>query len=184
MLIWINGAFGVGKTTIARALVRRCPEALPFDPEQIGFLLRKAMPAPLRPDDFQDLPLWRELTGRTARGLLEQCGRPLIVPMALPNAAYFREIMDEIAGAGCAVHHFALTAPSAVIRKRIARRWDFPASKKWALAQVDRCVAALQVPGFGVPIRTDERTVTEIVDDILSRLPARPWHAGQEPDHR
>jgi hypothetical protein len=31
MMIWINGAFGAGKTTLAEELHRRLPDALAFD---------------------------------------------------------------------------------------------------------------------------------------------------------
>ncbi len=34
MIIFINGAFGVGKTTIAENLVSRIPNSLLFDPEE------------------------------------------------------------------------------------------------------------------------------------------------------
>jgi len=66
MLIWINGAFGAGKTSVARELSRRFPDAMEFDPEQIGFMLRRMIAARDRPSDFQDVDLWRELTVRTA----------------------------------------------------------------------------------------------------------------------
>ncbi len=61
MIVWINGAFGAGKTSVARHLLARRPGIRLFDPEQIGFMLRRMLPD-VRPDDFQDLPIWRELT--------------------------------------------------------------------------------------------------------------------------
>ena len=79
MLIWINGAFGAGKTSVAKELARRMPEAMEFDPEQIGFMLRRMIAARERPADFQDLKLWRELVVQVAAGWIRQFGRPLIV---------------------------------------------------------------------------------------------------------
>src|ERR1700733_6065013 len=64
MIIWINGAFGAGKTTLAEELSRRLPEAVLFDPEYVGYLLRHWVPVPT--GDFQDLPSWRELVIATA----------------------------------------------------------------------------------------------------------------------
>lgn len=87
MLVWIDGAFGVGKTTVAKALARRWPAALTFDPEQLGFMLRRIVPPDLRTRDFQDMQLWRQLVRQTAAGLIEHYERPLIVPMALPAPA-------------------------------------------------------------------------------------------------
>ena len=40
MIIWINGAFGAGKTTLAEELSRRLSEAVLFDPEYVGYLSR------------------------------------------------------------------------------------------------------------------------------------------------
>lgn len=46
MIVWVNGAFGSGKTTLTSELHRRWPEALVFDPEQIGYLLREIVKVP------------------------------------------------------------------------------------------------------------------------------------------
>lgn len=40
MIIWINGAFGSGKTNTAYELKRRIPNAFVYDPEEAGFLVR------------------------------------------------------------------------------------------------------------------------------------------------
>ena len=61
MIIWINGAFGAGKTTLAEELHRRLPDAVMFDPEDVGGMLWKWM----RPNgDFQDLPSWWSWSSR------------------------------------------------------------------------------------------------------------------------
>lgn len=44
MIIWINGAFGAGKTTIAEALKKQFSEALIYDPELMGSLLNNLFP--------------------------------------------------------------------------------------------------------------------------------------------
>ncbi len=40
MIIWINGPFGAGKTTLAERLRDRRPKSLIFDPEEIGFVVK------------------------------------------------------------------------------------------------------------------------------------------------
>jgi hypothetical protein len=37
LIIWLNGAFGSGKTTLTRELHRRLPDAVIFDPEYVGY---------------------------------------------------------------------------------------------------------------------------------------------------
>ena len=58
MFILLNGAFGIGKTTTARALLGQVPGSRLYDPEPVGFALQSAS-AFLRPrgriDDLQDL---------------------------------------------------------------------------------------------------------------------------------
>ena len=39
VIIWINGGFGAGKTTLAQELHRRLPDAVVYDPEDVGLML-------------------------------------------------------------------------------------------------------------------------------------------------
>jgi thymidylate kinase len=68
MIIWVNGAFAAGKTTLAQELERRLPEAMPFDPEYVGYILSKWVP-PAGSGDYQDIPLWRKLVADFAIGM-------------------------------------------------------------------------------------------------------------------
>jgi uridine kinase len=36
MIVWINGAFGSGKTTLVEEITHRRPDAVVLDPEYIG----------------------------------------------------------------------------------------------------------------------------------------------------
>ena len=47
VIIWINGGFGAGKTTLAEELHRRLPDAVVYNPEDVGIMLWKWM----RPND-------------------------------------------------------------------------------------------------------------------------------------
>lgn len=60
VIIWVNGAFGSGKTTLTEQLLRVLPESMKFDPEYIGYILTRWVPA-ADSGDFQDLPVWRRL---------------------------------------------------------------------------------------------------------------------------
>ncbi|RYG26955.1 hypothetical protein EON82_01225 [bacterium] len=52
MIVILNGAFGVGKTTLANALLAQQPDWMIFDPEEVGAMLWKICPEPR--GDFQD----------------------------------------------------------------------------------------------------------------------------------
>jgi hypothetical protein len=59
MIVWINGAYGSGKTTLVTEITRTRSDAAVFDPEHLGHLLRQSVLVPT--DNFQDLPSWREI---------------------------------------------------------------------------------------------------------------------------
>ncbi|MEW5633210.1 ATP/GTP-binding protein, partial [Streptomyces hydrogenans] len=61
MIVWINGAFGAGKSGTARELVGLIPHSTLYDPEATGAALRRLLPAERLAgvDDYQDLPIWR-----------------------------------------------------------------------------------------------------------------------------
>lgn len=50
MIIWINGPFGAGKTTLAKRLRDRRSKSLIFDPEEIGFVVKETVPMPASGD--------------------------------------------------------------------------------------------------------------------------------------
>ncbi|HYD12165.1 MAG TPA: AAA family ATPase [Allosphingosinicella sp.] len=169
MLIWLNGAYGSGKTTIARRLVRSCPGAWLLDPERIGFALRRRREVG---EDFRALPAWRAQTLAAALAAAEGGAERLaIVPMALAEPDWFDEIVGDLRRWGVRVHHFSLLATPETLRRRLRRRLDWPASRRWALARVE-CFEALRQPGFAVQIETDGRPVEAIVREIVGQLPA------------
>ena len=64
MLVWINGAFGAGKTQTAFELHRRLPDSHVADPELIGYGIHRMLPPAAR-NDFQDRPQWRTAVAAT-----------------------------------------------------------------------------------------------------------------------
>jgi len=170
-ICWINGAFGVGKTTTAKALEKQWRGAYRFDPEQIGFMLRKVVPRECLTGDFQDLPLWRQLTVATLTDVAQRCKGPIIVPMTLVNPQYFEEIVGTLRRGGLDLHHFTLAASRATLSGRNRRRLLLPQAKRWVRAQTERCVTALESSTFAVHIDTDNKSVQDIVNDIRSQLP-------------
>ena len=169
-LIWLNGAFGSGKTSVAKRLVRASAGAWLLDPERIGFALRRADPA-LRGRDFQDLPEWRELTLTAALAAAEAWPERLaVVPMALVEHDRFDGIVGELRRRGVAVHHFSLLAGAETLRRRLRWRLDWPSSRRWALAQIGR-FEALRQPEYAVQVETDGRSLAAIAREIVACLP-------------
>ena len=167
-LIWLNGAFGSGKTTVARRLVRACPGAWLLDPERIGFRLRRTEPTG---DDFRALPQWRAQTLEAVLAAAREWPERLaIVPMALADPVWFEEIVGGLRRQGVAVHHFSLLASLETLRRRLRWRLDWPASRRWALARTGD-FEALREPEFAVQVGTDGKSVDAIVREIVGHLP-------------
>lgn len=117
MIIWVNGPFGAGKSSVAAELLHLIPQATLFDPEEVGFMLRNLLPG--REKDFQDLSPWRPLVAATAIELIAYTSGPLIAPMSLLREDYAKEIFTPLSAHGTTVRHVVLHADRDTIIKRI-----------------------------------------------------------------
>ncbi|MFH9663304.1 NUDIX domain-containing protein [Streptomyces sp. NPDC017248] len=123
-VVWINGAFGAGKTTTAGELIELIPNSALFDPEVIGGALTHLLPPKRFAEvaDFQDLPIWRRLVVDTAAAMLAELGGTLVVPMTLLRQEYRDEIFGGLAARRIPVHHLLLAPAETILRERIAGR--------------------------------------------------------------
>ncbi|WP_393054612.1 NUDIX domain-containing protein [Streptomyces sp. LN549] len=128
MIVWINGAFGAGKTSAARELIDLIPNSTFYDPELTGTGLGSLLPQKRFAEvtDFQDLPIWRRLVVDTAAALLAEVGGVLVVPMTLLRQEYRDEIFGGLASRRIAVRHVLLSPEETILRQRIAHRAEFP----------------------------------------------------------
>jgi hypothetical protein len=170
LIVLLNGAFGIGKTTVARTLVPRLPRCVLFDPEPIGILLQRlARMAGRNVDDFQDLRLWRRLTIATLR-LLRLFSPNIVVPMAFSNPVYLDEILIALRRFEPTLHHFCLIAPLAVVHARQRERRPRGEDAAWQLRRAAECCAVHPQPQFAVHIDAGARTPEEIAEEILAAL--------------
>ena len=172
MIIWLNGGFGAGKTTLAEELRRRLPDAVVYDPEEVGLMLWKWIP---RNGDFQHLPSWRELVVATALSLRRHHADTLIVPMSLIRDAYRAEILGGLADAGEEVLHVFLEVDADVLRERLNARVTHPGgdweqgAREFGMTGVDEIVAAAaRQPGGTLMLRSDKLTPAELADEVLA----------------
>ncbi len=171
MLLWINGAFGAGKTQTAYALSRRLPGAYVYDPENLGFFLRDNLPATLGTDDFQDYPQWREWNCAMLTYMAEHYTGDILIPMTVTDSGYFHEMTDTLA-TRFVFRHVILTAEKETIKRRLHGRGE--RKNCWAEQQMDRCMAAFGVAygenGYlpGDRILTDGLTVEEVAETVAS----------------
>jgi adenylylsulfate kinase-like enzyme len=170
VIIWLNGGFGAGKTTLAEELHRRLHEAVLYDPEDVGITLWKWVP---RNEDFQDLASWRELVVATALSLRRHHADVLIVPMSLVRDGYRDEILGGLADAGEQVLHVFLDVDLDVQKERLLSRASTAeqrnATAEWAFTRLDPAAASRQ-PGGTLVLRSDRLSPVELADEVLSAV--------------
>ena len=169
MVIWINGCFGVGKTTTAKLLEQKIGNARIYDPEIFGSLLWAFFPKSVKETgDFQDLILWRRFTYTVIRFLSGCCRGHILVPMTLVNPQYYDEIIGALRRDGVIVRHFILTASKEDILSRLRRRGEVQDS--WAERQLARCLDAFAGAIPGEKINTEQIPAEQAAAQICSAL--------------
>ena len=147
MIIWLNGPFGVGKTTLANLLHQEIPNSILYDPELLGDFFQENLPKAVCPEDFQDYPIWRQTTVQIIRDLATKTGKVIIVPMTVFKKEYYQEIIEQGLIEDMYVQHNILVAEKETILDRLDKRTQ--ENNNWALKHLDNCLQAFedQIPG-------------------------------------
>lgn len=186
MIIWLNGAFGVGKTQTAFELHSRIRGSFVFDPERIGFFLCKIVPSDICVGDFQNHRIWREYTYQGLQYVAENFAGPIIVPMTVIDPLYYDQTVGALKREGLQVHHFTLFASRNTILRRLQRRGD--GSNSWNARQLDRCLKALSDEKFAVQLDTEGKTIESVAEEVAyyAGLDLQPptWHPVLRPLRR
>ena len=161
MIIWLNGAFGAGKTQTAYELHRRLPGSYVYDPENAGFFIRKNLPPALLTSDFQDCPLWRRFNLEMLRYMAERYKGDVIVPMTVTNRAYYEELIGALAQ-DFEVRHIILCASREVLLKRLASRLE--GSRSWGAQQISRCLQAFASDIPGLKLQTGALNLYQVTE--------------------
>jgi hypothetical protein len=159
MIIWLNGTFGAGKTTTAGYLAGRLANARPFDPEEVGFLLRATLDD-YEFKDFQDLPPWRELVPVFTENIARFTGQHLIAVQSVLREEYWHELTEGFQQTELDVFHVLLHVDSDVLAERItadeiaakACHWrldhisDYEEARPWMEAAADLVIDTTRLP--------------------------------------
>lgn len=165
MIIWLNGAFGSGKTQTAYELHRRLPGSCVYDPENAGYFIRENLPASIRTADFQDYPMWTAFNLEMLSYIAAHWPGHIIVPMTVTNRAYYDALIGGLSKQ-YQVRHFILCAEKSTLLRRLASRLEGPHS--WAARQIDRCIQAFETDITEYKLHTDKMSLDQVVEQVAT----------------
>jgi chloramphenicol 3-O-phosphotransferase len=153
MIIWLNGAFGAGKTTTAKELASLMPHARICDPEIVGYMLMEYL-KDRDVHDFQDVPPWRSLVPVVLSEIAGLTGQDLIAPQTVMNEGYWNELRRGFERHSLEVYHVVLHVDTGPLNERInaddverrARAWrtdhacDYATARVWMTSAADLTV--------------------------------------------
>lgn len=173
MIIMINGAFGAGKTTVANKLLERIENSMLFDPEEVGYMLRKIITneiktAEEKTDNFQDIEIWKSLVVQVAKAIMMKYRKNLIVPMTIYNKDYFQHIFNGFKEIDQHTYHFCLIAKEETIYERLIQRGEIEGN--WCFQQTKKCTEAFKDKCFEEHIITDNVNIEDVICVIETHI--------------
>jgi hypothetical protein len=174
MLLWLNGTFGVGKTTTAREIVDRATGWRLFDPEWVGFMLRANL-SDQQFDDFQELPPWRALVPRVAKEIGQLTGEELVAVQTVLVEDFWLELRSGFDELGLDLFHVVLDVEDGALRDRIAQDTVEDSAKDWRLSRIEtfHAARAWMTAQADLVIDVTERGPRDAANAILNAMDGR-----------
>lgn len=166
MVIWISGAYGVGKSALAKAMAARMKNALVFDAEQVGNAVRENYPDCPYGYIFEDYPLWGEFCRHLLKDIHERFGKDILVPMALIRMRSY-DIIQRLRDDKIRTELLILDADRETIHDRILKRGED--EDCWCIENIDLAISgAAALPGIHIPAA--DMSVDALAQYVLDRL--------------
>ena len=166
MIIWINGAFGSGKSSVADVINKRIDNSFVYDPEDVGQFLWRVFPDEMsRKGNFQHINMWREFNYKILKHINDNYSGTIIAPMTIYIKQYYDEIIGSLINDGVIVKHFILTATKQTILSRLLKRGCD--ENNWTAQHIDVCLNAYATDILKEKINTEDRSVDDIATEII-----------------
>ncbi|WP_431971029.1 hypothetical protein [Nocardia sp. bgisy134] len=96
-VVWLNGAFGAGKTTVSNRLADTFADSVTVDPEEVGSILRSSLQKTCPRRDFQDWKAWRRVSVELIASIATEVpGSLIVVPQTILVEKYWEEISNGL----------------------------------------------------------------------------------------
>lgn len=166
MILWISGAYGVGKSTLAEVLAANLTDALVFDAEEVGNAVRGNYPDCPYGYIFEDYPLWGQFCQMLLWDIHRRFHRNILVPMTLLRRESY-QILEGLRQDGIETHLVILEAEHQTIHDRILARGEEEGC--WCMEQIEPARAGCAaLPG--IRLTTDGKTPEELAGQLLAAL--------------
>ena len=167
MIYWLNGAYGVGKTTVAMRLLPLLRNAHLFDPELVGNGIRDNYPETLFCETYEEYPIWLETNYRLLKDLHARYDGDIVVPMTLLREGSYTAIIGRLLSDGVPVRYIFLDGDAETLRYRMVDLGrEEPDS--WCVGHIPVCLAAQTADTHAVHIPTVNRPPEDIAREIAA----------------
>jgi len=175
--VFVNGPFGVGKSSVVDLLSQRITNSIVIDPEKVGHMLWSQLPNSLHEDEFELEPLWPPMSRLLIDLARRTYDRTLLVPMTIARPEVFDLIVGGLRDNGHRVRNFTLLATPTTVRRRLKERMrdrgeqpDRWGELSWEGLQIKRCLQSLRRPRFARHICTEDQSADEVAGLITALL--------------
>ena len=166
MIIWISGAYGVGKSTLAEAIAAKMNNALIFDAEEVGNAVRENYPDCPYSYIFEDYPLWGEFCYLLLKDVHEKFHKDILVPMTLLRSESY-SIIERLLRDGIDTRLIVLDASYQTVHDRILARGEEEGC--WCMENIEPArVGCATLPG--IHIQTDDKAIDALCDEVLNQM--------------
>ena len=169
MIIWINGPYGVGKSTLAGFLHAENPNSFIFDAEAVGNAVRDNLPKNrFNGYIFEGYPMWFTMCATLLNDIADNFSGDIYVPMTLVWKDSFPKIAVPLTEHGHAVKHILLTSSYDTIHDRILARGEDETC--WCMQNIRLCLE--QQSSFENVIRIEScgATVEELAASVKAAI--------------
>lgn len=168
MILWISGAYGVGKSTLAEKLQTQLQGSMLFDAEELGNVVRSSYPDCPYGYIFEDYPLWAEFCVRLLSDIHQRFQRTLIVPMTLLRLYSYSQILQPLKNCGIDTRLIVLNASFDTIHDRILARGED--EDCWCMKNAPLAIAGSAALPADLFLTTDGRSVDSLASEVCSWL--------------
>lgn len=172
MIIWISGAYGVGKSTLAESMAAQMDNGLIFDAEAVGNAVRDNYPDCPYGYIFEDYPLWSEFCFLLLKDIHNRFNKDILVPMTLMRMESYT-LIQRLRTAGIETTLVILEADHQTIHDRILHRGEEEGC--WCMEHIDLSrEGSAALPGLH--ISTQGIPVHDLAERVLAELKIQREH--------